>query len=481
MTLDAPLLTWKGGLLALMLACIASWPMLVGGSYFFFHDTGLYIGTGEKIFNFAIGTVSQVFQTPGGGTDTSTSDVIRDNRIMVLRSFVYSLYVFIMGGGVWPPIFATLQAAAVIWSAFALIDRTALDHSWVLAVGMIPVMGLTTLPWFTVYLMPDILVAMIVIYAAVLLTRYDHLSRIQLLVLCGLTTFAVASHYGHGPIAFGLLAGVIAWRAIRRQLTWGFFVAAVIPVLFSPVANLTTSAVVLDDAEVTPMRLPILLARSLQDGPAFWYLSAACPEADHAFCEAFPEESPRWIGDFLWSENGVRSLSPEIMNRIRDEECEVLWAAFRAYPAQQTWSLAGNTVLQFFKVGTGQIMPAQLASSGRLEGHDAPRATKLLSVFDVVVAVGTAAGALVLAWLWASRRLTREQRDVLLVVLAGLALNALVFGGLSAPVDRYQSRLIWLLPVLAVIFYARSLDGQSRRDTFEASVTGKPNRGTVQS
>jgi hypothetical protein len=35
-------------------------------------------------------------------------------------------------------------------------------------------------------------------------------------------------------------------------------------------------------------------------------------------------------------------------------------------------------------------------------------------------------------------------RRVGIVVLAGLALNAAIFGGLSAPVPRYQARVAWL-------------------------------------
>jgi hypothetical protein len=37
------------------------------------------------------------------------------------------------------------------------------------------------------------------------------------------------------------------------------------------------------------------------------------------------------------------------------------------------------------------------------------------------------------------------------MVLFALLVNAAVYGGLSAPVDRYQSRLAWLVPALLAL------------------------------
>jgi hypothetical protein len=48
------------------------------------------------------------------------------------------------------------------------------------------------------------------------------------------------------------------------------------------------------------------------------------------------------------------------------------------------------------------------------------------------------------------------------VAIAGLVANAAIFGGLSAPVDRYQARVIWIIPMLAALFWL------VRRDTVPA-------------
>ncbi|MEM7721268.1 MAG: hypothetical protein AAF376_02735 [Pseudomonadota bacterium] len=446
--------------------------MLISGSYFIFSDTNSYIKGGQILFEYALRIVTTFIDgfggasagagADGGGSASVGPPAMTNDRgePFVMRSFVYALYAYLAGGRLWPAGFAILQTAATIWTLFALIDARALHRPWVLTTGVVLIAAFSTLPWFTVYLMPDILGATIIIYAAVLMVRFDDLSRTQITLLCLIATFAAASHYGHGPLAAAILAVVVILRALRRQLSRGFVLAAAIPVLFSPVANLTVSAVALDRPEVTPLRLPILLARSLQDGPAYWYLQDACPDASYAFCEAFGDDLPRWIGDFLWDEDGIDSLTPDLLQRIRDEEVAVIWAAFKAYPAQQAWSFFGNSVKQVVQVGTGNISPADREPSGHLARSDDETALALLQSFDRIVMIMTWLATLIVFVLWITGRLTKRQRDTTLVLLAGVILNALIFGGLSAPVDRYQSRIIWVFPALAVIFLA---EGPKRR------------------
>jgi uncharacterized membrane protein YtjA (UPF0391 family) len=45
-----------------------------------------------------------------------------------------------------------------------------------------------------------------------------------------------------------------------------------------------------------------------------------------------------------------------------------------------------------------------------------------------------------------------DERALLFVVIIGLVANAFIFGGLSAPADRYQARVIWLVPLLALLY-----------------------------
>ena len=468
----APLLSPLGMAIALAAALLLGWPMLATGDYLIFADTSSYIRGGEIIWRMITDMLSaggEAGLLPGGGAGDAGGALPAEDGSMkndrgepyVVRSFVYSLYTLVSGAAIWPAGFAILQAAMTLWMLFALIGPEAARQPRVLAAGFLYLAALTTLPWFTVYLMPDLLAAAVLIYAAILMRRFDDLVPWQRLAIGAITAFAVAAHYGHPPLAAGLLGAVLLWRLVTRRLTLAVFLAGILPVLFSPLANLSASSVALDTPSVAPLRLPILLARSIQDGPARWYLEDACPQADLVFCEAFGEEIPWGIDAFLWREGGIDSLTPEQMAGIRDEEYEILWRAFLAYPVEQSVSLFGNTAKQIVRVGTGGIRAARYDGTGFDREAAPPRAEPVIDVFDTVTPVATWAAVALLAGLALSGRLTRGQIEVVAAVIAGLLLNAVIFGGLSAPVDRYQSRVIWVLPALAGIYLA---DWLGRRD-----------------
>lgn len=470
----APFLTPRGMLIALAAAALLAWPMLATGAYLTFADTASYIRGGEIISRMitdrlnidglwsSAGTAT--ISEPAAAAPSSEESHMRNEKGQpyVVRSFIYSLYTLVTGAAIWPAGFAILQSAMTLWMLFALIGREAASRPRVLALGFLAVAVLTTLPWFTVYLMPDLMAAAVLLYAAILVRRFDDLVLWQRLALGAIAAFAVAAHYGHGPLAAGIIGIALLWRLVARRLTLAVVVAGVLPVMFSPVANLSASSVALDTPSVAPLRLPILLARSIQDGPARWYLQEACPEAPLAFCEAFGENVPTNIPQFLWAENGIDSLSPELMDRIRAEEFRILARAFRAYPVEQTVSLFRNAALQTVKIGLGQISLSTRLENGTWEGVSSPRASAVMASFDTIVPYATwaAAGGLVLLLIMG--RLTRPELEILAILVLGYLLNALIFGGLSAPVDRYQSRIAWLFPAFAVIVLAR-LRVQSRR------------------
>jgi hypothetical protein len=75
----------------------------------------------------------------------------------------------------------------------------------------------------------------------------------------------------------------------------------------------------------------------------------------------------------------------------------------------------------------------------------------VLRLFDWITPVFTWLAFLVLAWRGATGRVESWLVEVVAMVLFALLVNAAVYGGLSAPVDRYQSRLAWLIPALLAL------------------------------
>jgi len=75
--------------------------------------------------------------------------------------------------------------------------------------------------------------------------------------------------------------------------------------------------------------------------------------------------------------------------------------------------------------------------------------------------------------LW--RRHSPRLAGLSLVVVATVVANALVTGVMSVVDDRYGCRIIWLIPLLAGIFF---LDWLNQRETAREETVSEPGRGS---
>lgn len=439
--------------LAALGAILLLWPMLLAGGPLVYFDTAAYLSDGAGIVARLADMLAGVTGAEGASGAAGGINAGEAAGRQVLRSVAYSPFAYLtaqtpLGLG----LTAALQTTLVIWTVLVLLPagvRVPLVPAlaWTAAIGT-----LSTLPWFAAYVMPDSLGAAVVVAYAAALRRIDTLGPATLIALIAIASFGTAAHYGHLPLAAALAVLVLGWRALARRLTARAVVVCCLPLALPVLLNVASSQVALDEGSIAPKRLPILLARSLADGPAAWYLRDACPEAGYAMCEVF-DEIPQDIASFLWSADGIRAATGDQLDRIRQEEAAVLIAAFRAYPVEQTRSLLGNAALQTVRIGTGELLPARAATeAGRLTQETAD-SVPALALFDLITPLFTGLTALWLAVRVLRRRVAREVLEPLAVVIAALLINAAIFGGLSAPVDRYQSRLAWLVPVLLAMSF----------------------------
>lgn len=428
----APLFTLRGVPLALGLAVLLSWPILYSGEIFVFADSASYIRGGGIIWDvffemLAVNDAGTQLEQTAGEANPDRLITGTDGAPTVGRSIFYSVLAHTVGALVSNYALVVLQAACVVFAFFSLVDADALKSPWVLAGGCAILVGFTTLPWHAVYLMPDIFGSVVVIFGAVLIGPFDHLSRKQKVVLTLLAAFAAGTHFGNMPLIAGICFGVLIVRLFSGRINLSVISAAAVVVFFAPLFNLAASSVILGSPSITPMRLPIALARSIQDGPALWHLENVCPGAEIAICNAFDDGVPSSIDDLLWAETGVPSLSSETMAQIRDEEFEFLLQVFRVYPVEQFLSLFRNSGRQLLLAGTGQIS----AVSGLNEDFKPIPSTtkkgrKIVRVFDSVTPIVTLAFSIVLFGLVVSGRLSRE-----------------------------QTRIVWVIPAICVVFLAQ--------------------------
>lgn len=449
---------------------LLSWPLVVNGAPFYSPDSASYLRGGAFGFNTGLlflqhwweSLVSTASAMPAGA-DPKAAVAGAVAEAGGIRSVIYSVATYFLRlPGISLLALATAQAGAVVLVVSCLRRLIAPQLGlWpCLAIG-VALAALTSAPWYAAYAVPDILAGITIAAALALTVFFDRIGIVLRVTLIALIAFCITTHGSNLPIALSVLvAGAVAHFALQRPsptLAIRSSLWFLSPILFAVAALLGTSYVAFGEPSIAPKRYPIQLARSVADGPGAWHLRDHCATEHYAICEIFGPNPPRHVRDFLWSENGVRyRATPEQMERIRAEESMIVRRAAMEYPVQQLSRAASNTFFQFFAFG-----PDDLAFGRRIVGNldnpllvrTHPDMVMLKSVSEILIYFSFAAGIFLLLAL--RRQLRPVELAAISVAMVGLLANAAVCGILSAVTDRYQGRVAWILPVLALIIWLR--------------------------
>jgi hypothetical protein len=440
-----------------LLSSALLWPAMLNGGPLIFFDTLQYLDQGRGGYELIIGKVGAVFGTAGSTVGAGATAAVEE--VSFVRSLAYPVFAYV--GTLGPLGFsgtAFLQSMVVVVLLILITGREALARPIPAAIAATLFIAFTSLPWTVSTLMPDVFAAVAILCAIIIAARLDRLGwGGKLFVFCA-ASFAALMHYGHLPLYFLTAGAALLVLAIQWRLRVSAVVLAVGPLVATLVASLGVSAVVFDEPGIVPLRLPLLLVRSIEDGPARWHLEKHCDEYGYAICDLWEGEIPHGVGTLLWSKDSMlRTATDSQMDRIRKEEFLILKRAFLEFPAEQTWSLVGNAARQMGLIGLGDTSWGRVVDGQQGEfvrEAAATRSDKTLEFFDSVqkIIVLLSIGLIVLFIARDRLRVGDQERSALFVAVVGLMANAAIFGGLSVPVDRYQMRVIWILPMLAALF-----------------------------
>jgi hypothetical protein len=218
---------------------------------------------------------------------------------------------------------------------------------------------------------------------------------------------------------------------------------------------------------VSPFGNIFLLARVIYDGPGMATLQRACTTTGWRLCP-FLDRFPATSDEFLWSDDSPLNLAggPKIVSR---DAGAIVEAALLSDPLGELRSALRNTFEQLHRFGSGDGLepwPAQVsrwierdfpateyaayASARQQTGSlTVPRA---LAAIHMATSVTGVAACLLLLPIALRRRAACSV--FLLAVLLAIPLSAAITGSLSAPHDRYQSRIMWLPTFIAVVSLA---------------------------
>jgi hypothetical protein len=385
-----------------------------------------------------------------------------------MRSFIYSLVILPLHWNqtAWPIV--ALQCFLVA-NVLRLVIRSIaprLTARYYLALVLLLSLG-TSVGWYSSLVLPDILGS--VAYLAIYLLAFarDSISRAERLSLYLIAWWGIASHATHLLLAAALCLLVATMLALQRQslrrvLLSTLEVAAI--VALPAASQLALHAYLYGHPSLNGERPPFLMARVIADGPGRWYLQQHCGEKTWAIC-AHVHELTDDPDLFLWSPDGIwQSASDSEQKQMLQEEVPLVVATFRAYPQAQIhrsyadfWKQltlfgiydldpSGWTADQF-----NTVMPA--ARSSYFRGRQARNALPLemltaLQFWVVMASLGVIAifGPLL------SRSLPSRLALLTAVIAFVVVVNAAITGVLSMPEDRFECRVIWLVPLLAGLY-----------------------------
>jgi len=488
--------TLRRGLMVALGALMLMWSALLNGRPAVFFDTAFYYSQAQYMAE----ALHIVPEDPALGDDlTSLPDEPGEPNVSATldgaRSPIYGLFVFglVKLGTLW--LAAAGQAAIVAYTLYVLYRaaaRRAGDKMFL--VWMAGLCSLTGLPFFTTYIMPDIFGGVAAAAALALLIYWDRVSVRNRVGLALVLVFAMAAHKANLLTTVGVtvlactLLGVLG-SGLRTVWARGATIAAAAGVALVLGA---LAFIPIDQRAGEKVRdPPFLMARIVADGPGYRYLQYACTHgAQYALCQ-FADQPDVDSDSILWSpDDGVgmfgvsdyptrlqieREEIPFVLGALAYDPLGELAAALRNMALQLTMihvrsPLADPAIFMrddyWLQTSLPHLIPdsSECKQWGRCASRIEPLA--LFILHDIVTAVALAATIWLLAFiaqrpglraalrqslkagaLQAGGETTRIVNLILFGVLM-LVVNAAVCGILSAPVSRYQARMVWLLPAV---------------------------------
>jgi hypothetical protein len=474
---------------AALLLCV---PALWNGLPFFYPDTPTYLRGAEM----ATGQVAKRLwptQADRQGVElAATQDAaapsaappaargltsVQDKIVLAGRSIYYGglLHAAQGAGSVWLAVVAqALCVAAVLHLVMVTLWRVR-PAAYLATMGAL---SLTTpLAVYSGLLMPDVFAGLTILGLATLAVYWRQLSRMARGALAGVLLFGLLAHASHVAVAAVLLVGVLALR--RWNPRWQgmsapalVLVAACIGVALA--AEWAFAAGVQRAVGAAPLRLPYPTARLIEMGPGTRFVQARCPEVGYAVC-AYAANYPTAWDAFLFSDDPARGsfalADADTKRRIVAEQGAFVRdvIAYDPVGVLTGWAVDLGRQLLSFRVDVwsfgdrqlamyeGRVPPQTLQAMQASKGLNAPAYNRVLSALTYA---STGVAVMLGAW-WAWRRragaparVPQRLEQVATLVLAGVAANALVCVTAASSLDRFQSRVIWLLPFLALTVLA---------------------------
>ena len=465
-------------------AALLLWPALWNGYPIVFADTGTYLSQAiEHYAGWDRPVFYSLFMLPLHATFSVWP-------VITAQALLAAWVLWVVAGSLSQRIVAGAPARGIVAGAPArrIVNGAPAQRGFGLAfVGGVGLLStLTWLPWLVCELMPDLFTPLLVLLICLLAWVPERLSPRQRGGMVGLAAFMIATQTSSLVLAGVLLVALgsfpaitcyarsrrhpprrptLAARSACRELSTSHrWLLIILPPLLAVLGLCGVNLAAHKRFAVSPFGNVFLLARVIYDGPGMAALRHDCPTQPWRLCR-FLNSFPANSDDFLWTADSPlhRAGGAKIVSR---EAAAIIQAAVLADPAGEARAAFGNAVEQLTRFASGDgLKPWPAEVSPIIERDFPPREqaayaaarqqSGTLSVPAALAALHTIAGLTGILWCALLLPVAAKRRAAcagfLLTVLLALPVSAMITGSLSAPHDRYQARIMWLPPFVAVL------------------------------
>lgn len=453
-----PALTRYRGLALSMLTCVILMllPALWNGFPLVFSDTGIYL---EAAIN---------------------------HHVPIDRPLFYSVFALLLHWKIslWPIVVAqALLTFYLVRLFFSTYARRFAERDVVITIALLS--ALSSLPWFAGQIMPDLFSALLILALAIGVLNQDRLPRADYVALPLLSTLFISTHLSYVLMSAALLAcagliraGAADKRGARLRALLSRFNILIAGGLVLAVAMMVSINVV---AKKGPTMAYVgnvmMLAKLIDQEVAIDYLNDSCAARPLPICTALPDlmrmrDNARLhhlpIGsvsdEFLWGPEmkklgdfgAVHLYASEInQGAIRRYPLKFMEKCIEGFLAQSVTFQLGDELNRY---GEGTMLYDVMRDSFPRRTFEHFQTSRqytggihlatLRAVSNAVVVLSLLVVIAFIALRWSAAQALVQ---AMLVVLFGIVVNMAVTGALSAVHDRYGSRVIWLLPMLALL------------------------------
>jgi len=456
--------------LALLGAVVLLIPTFLNGYPFFYYDSSAYVRGPDfairEIINPKLTTVWSGVEVasdkilPASSSPGEAAKTILSGRSVYYGFLVYVGYVL---SDFW--LAAFLQAyivAAIVGLLFLRCWQIFSARRYFLTLTFLSV--LTPLGFFAGFMMPDIFAAAAILAIVMLFVYSQQLELIDVIFLAGLLILSFAFHSSH--IAFALvmlplLTIVAIFFAKDRVARFRALTLVIFCLTAAGALELVFNQITFKVVGRFPLRLPYLTARLTELDPGLRYLDHACTPPQYAVC-AYRARLPLNWNAFMFdndAQTGVFAPADFATKRqLSDEQVRFALHVFLFEPAQTIRGLMGDfgRQLVMFSVndakmpGVGENFPQQIGEKIKASNiYSYPEIIRQWSTVTYVVTIFSLAVVIFgLFRLRSNHEMSAFALSVWITLLGVLA-NAFVCAVLASPFDRFQARVIWLVPLLA--------------------------------